>query len=208
MCGSRGFRFADGLPGAALIRWPVMDELTRLAQAARAGRRDALDAFVGACYPDVWRMCAGLVDEQAAHDLAQESCLRAARSLNRFRGEASARTWILAITRRVCIDELRARERQRRRDNRLTITQHAETAPDPSGNLIARDMLRQLDPDRRAAFILTQIFRLSYDEAAKVCECPPGTIRSRVARARDELITTIQDHEDHGQQADRPRANG
>jgi RNA polymerase sigma-70 factor (ECF subfamily) len=56
----------------------------------------------------------------------------------------------------------------------------------PSGVLVGA-----LDPDRRAAFVLTQLFRLSYEEAASVCDCPPGTIRSRVARARGELIELL-----------------
>jgi RNA polymerase sigma-70 factor (ECF subfamily) len=49
-------------------------------------------------------------------------------------------------------------------------------------------LLPALDGDRREAFVLTQIVGLSYAEAAEVCDCPVGTIRSRVARARAELI--------------------
>ena len=52
-----------------------------------------------------------------------------------------------------------------------------------------------LEPDRRAALVLTQVLGLSYAEAAEVCGCPLGTIRSRVARARDDLIAaTRRDH--------------
>ena len=49
------------------------------------------------------------------------------------------------------------------------------------------DLLRRLDPDRREAFALTQLVGLSYEEAATIVGCPIGTIRSRVARARDDL---------------------
>ena len=48
-----------------------------------------------------------------------------------------------------------------------------------------------LEPDRRTAFVLTQVLGLSYAEAAEVCGCPVGTIRSRVARARDDFIGAI-----------------
>jgi RNA polymerase sigma-70 factor (ECF subfamily) len=48
--------------------------------------------------------------------------------------------------------------------------------------------LAALDEDRREAFVLTQLVGLSYAEAADVCRCPVGTIRSRVARARAELV--------------------
>jgi len=50
------------------------------------------------------------------------------------------------------------------------------------------DGLSRLDSDRRVALVLTQVIGLSYKEAAEVCECAVGTIRSRVARARDELL--------------------
>ncbi|MBO0851703.1 MAG: hypothetical protein J2P20_19740 [Pseudonocardia sp.] len=54
-------------------------------------------------------------------------------------------------------------------------------------------VLDRLDPDRRLAFLLTQLLGLSYLEAAQVCGCPVGTIRSRVARARDDLVAQLAD---------------
>lgn len=50
------------------------------------------------------------------------------------------------------------------------------------------DGLSRLDEERRVALVLTQVIGLSYAEAAEVCECAVGTIRSRVARAREELL--------------------
>lgn len=171
-----------------------MDELTRLAYAARHGRSRALERFIEAGYPDVWRLCASLLDSQSAEDMAQETFLRATQALPRFRGESSARTWLLAIAHRVCVDELRARGRRRQRDQRIERLEHERAIdPDLAGELGVRQMLAVLDPDRRTAFVLTQLFRLSYEEAASVCGCPPGTIRSRVARARDDLIVAIGD---------------
>ena len=55
-----------------------------------------------------------------------------------------------------------------------------------------RMLLDGLDPDRRDALILTQVLGMSYAEAAEVCGCPLGTIRSRVARAREDLITAAR----------------
>lgn len=169
-----------------------MDELTRLAHAARQSRPRALERFIEAGYPDVWRLCASLLDAQFAEDLAQETFLRATQALPRFRGESSARTWLLSIAHRVCIDELRARGRRRQRDQRLErLAMPTAIDPDVAGEIDVRQLLARLDPNRRAAFVLTQLFRLSYDEAAAICECPPGTIRSRVARARDDLIVQL-----------------
>jgi RNA polymerase sigma-70 factor (ECF subfamily) len=53
-------------------------------------------------------------------------------------------------------------------------------------------LLDGLDADRRDALVLTQVLGLSYSEAAEVCGCPLGTIRSRVARARDDLIVAAR----------------
>jgi len=54
-------------------------------------------------------------------------------------------------------------------------------------------LLASLDGDRREAFVLTQLLGLSYDEAASACDVPVGTIRSRVARARAELVERLDD---------------
>jgi RNA polymerase sigma-70 factor, ECF subfamily len=164
------------------------DRLAPAKLGVRANKRDPLEALVAATYADVWRLCAALVDAELAEDLAQETFVRATRALQRFRGQASARTWLFAIARHVCMDELRSRHRRRRRDELLANLAERAHAGDPSGEVLANELLAQLEPDRRAAFVLTQLFRLSYDEAATVCECPTGTIRSRVARAREELI--------------------
>ncbi len=170
-----------------------MDALTRLAHAARDGQHGAEDELIRASYAEVRRLCAALVDDQAADDLAQDAMLRVTRALRRYRGEADARIWILSIARRTCMDELRTRSRARRRDAALA---HARTiAPgaqaDHGSAIDLHDLVHALDPDRRAAFVLTQLLGLSYAEAAGVCDCPPGTIRSRVARARTQLVTAL-----------------
>ncbi len=65
-----------------------------------------------------------------------------------------------------------------------------EWTPAPGNPTYA--LLEEIDPDRREAFVLTQVLGLSYDEAAIVLDCPIGTIRSRVARARVELADEVR----------------
>ncbi len=166
----------------------IVDPVTRLACAARAGDRDALRAFVVATYDDVWRFCASLAGAQDAEDLAQATYVQGIRSLPRFGGQSSARTWLLGIARHVCIDELRGRARRMRRDRFFELPEEPAVA-DPDGDVTVADLLRRLDPDRRTAFVLTQLIGLSYDEAARACGCPVGTVRSRVARARADLLS-------------------
>jgi RNA polymerase sigma-70 factor, ECF subfamily len=179
----------------AAFRVTAVDTLTRLALAARAGDRAALDQLVEGAYEQVWRLCARLVDEQCADDLAQDAFLRAVRAMPTFRAEASARTWLLAIARNTCMDELRTRTRRRRRDAALVACAAVRPGPttDAGHQAGVTDMLARLAPGRREAFVLTQLLGLSYDEAAQVCDCPPGTIRSRVARARADLLDALAD---------------
>ncbi len=172
-----------------------MDALTRLARAARDGDERALEDFVEASYDQVWRLCASLVNASDADDLAQETYIRALRALPQFRADASARTWLLAIARYVCLDELRSKDRRGRRDTRAILRdgRFRSAGGDASEPIVVNDLLVRLEPDRRSAFILTQVLGLSYEEAARVCGCPIGTIRSRVARARMELLSATPD---------------
>jgi RNA polymerase sigma-70 factor, ECF subfamily len=168
-----------------------VDELTRLAVAAAGGDRIAMGRFVRASQADVWRLCAHLGDRDRADDLTQETYLRAVTALPSFRAEASARTWLLAIARRTVADALRSHRRRRRLEGVLRPT---PAQPGPDEGVAIRAAVDRLDADRRAAFVLTQVLGLSYAEAAAVCGCPVGTIRSRLARARADLVAVLSDH--------------
>lgn len=168
-----------------------MDELTRLLRAAADGDRLALHAFVRQTQADVWRFCAHLVDRDTADDLTQQVYLRAFGAVARFRSESSARTWLLAIARRTCADEIRRRQRRRPWEV-LTEPPADREMRDPTGASDLQALVDALGPDRRAAFVLTQQLGLPYREAAEVLGVPVGTVRSRVARAREELVTLLE----------------
>jgi RNA polymerase sigma-70 factor, ECF subfamily len=172
-----------------------MEELSRIAADAAVGDPLAAAALVRATQSDVWRLCVALGDPQSADDLTQETYLRAFASLHRFEGRSSVRTWLLTIARRVCADAVRSRRRRR-----LTLVREEREleslAPAPGGDPVAdsasvTDLLARLDGDRREAFVLTQLLGLPYAEAAEVAGCPVGTIRSRVARARADLVESL-----------------
>ncbi|HEX5199978.1 sigma-70 family RNA polymerase sigma factor [Paractinoplanes rhizophilus] len=168
------------------------ESTTELARRAGAGDAAALAEFVRATQPEVWRFTAALVDPGSADDLTQETFLRAVKALPGFEGRSSARTWLLGIARRACADHLRAVVRRRRLDARLAAQAVTDLpVPDPAHRLGTADLLARLSEERRTAFVLTQVLGLSYAEAADVEEVPVGTIRSRVARARDELVTAV-----------------
>ncbi|WP_431930762.1 sigma-70 family RNA polymerase sigma factor [Micromonospora sp. RP3T] len=170
------------------------ETVTDWALAARHGDADARAAFVRATQAEVWRFTAALVDPDSADDLTQETYLRALRALPGFEGRSTARTWLLGIARRTCADHLRTLVRRRRLDERLAAQAATDRPyPDPAGQLGATDLVRRLPAERRSAFVLTQLLGLSYAEAADVEGVPVGTIRSRVARARDELVDAVGD---------------
>ena len=184
------------------------DEITEYALAAGRGDADAVAAFVRATQADVWRYIAYLADRGNADDLTQETYLRALRGLRTFRGETAARVWLLTIARRTVVDHFR------RQGRRPPVTASLDTTPgadrlgpvlaDPAGVVALRALIERLDPDKRAAFVLTQVTGLSYAEAAEACDVPVGTIRSRVARAREDLLTWLADAEDDAAEAPAP----
>jgi RNA polymerase sigma-70 factor (ECF subfamily) len=171
-----------------------VDPSTHWALAARDGDPVAQAAFVRTTQAEVWRFAAALVDPDSADDLTQETYLRAFRALPSFEGRSTARTWLLGIARRACADHLRTVVRRRRLDARLAAQAYGDQPhPDPAGHLGAADLLRRLSEQRREAFVLTQVLGLSYAEAAAVEGVPVGTIRSRVARARADLVDAVGD---------------
>ncbi|TFV52825.1 sigma-70 family RNA polymerase sigma factor [Blastococcus sp. TF02A-35] len=168
-----------------------MDDLARTA----AGDPLAAATLVRETQSDVWRLCAALGDRDTADDLTQETYLRAFAALHRFEGRSSVRTWLLSIARRVCADAVRSRRRRRltlvRETTDLELLATEATADDVGEGAAVSDLLARLDTERREAFVLTQLLGLSYAEAAEVAGCPVGTIRSRVARARADLVASL-----------------
>lgn len=167
------------------------DQVTRLALAAGRGDTAALEQFIRATQRDVWRSVAYLGDPGSADDLTQETFLRAISALPRFSGRSSARTWLLSIARRVVVDQIRHKQSRPRTQYTVDVARVLD-AHRPVGQfediVEVRMLLDDLDADRRHALLLTQVLGLSYAEAAEVCGCPVGTIRSRVARAREDLL--------------------
>ncbi|HYQ34671.1 MAG TPA: RNA polymerase sigma factor SigC [Mycobacterium sp.] len=167
------------------------EAVTQLALAAARGNARALEAFVKATQQDVWRFVAYLSDVGTADDLTQETFLRAIGAIERFAGRSSARTWLLAIARRVVADHIRhAQSRPRTApgadpDHLLSGDRHARGFEDL---VEVTTMIAGLTAEQREALLLTQLLGLPYADAAEVCGCPVGTIRSRVARARDALL--------------------
>lgn len=168
------------------------DRVTELALRAGTGDPKAIELFVEAAYQDVWRFCCHLQDRARADDLTQETFIRALGSIGRFGGRSSARTWLLSIARRTVVDHIRYESSRPPSAYHDHDESHSPSARHQHGRHEEQVewamLIDGLDNDRREAFLLTQLLGLSYADAAEVCGCPVGTIRSRVARARDDLL--------------------
>ncbi len=177
------------------------ESITSWALAARGGDAVAVERFVSALHRDVLRYVAHLCgDPQSADDLAQDTFLRALSSLHRFEGRSSARAWLLSIARRAVIDSYRyAAARPRLHDVpdwqlAVELSQPCDL-PGFDEGVALLELLAALPEERREAFVLTQMLGLPYAEAAKLSDCPVGTVRSRVARARATLMDLLAEAE-------------
>jgi RNA polymerase sigma-70 factor (ECF subfamily) len=180
---------------------------TDWALAARSGDQTAAAAFIRATQQQVHRFLAHLVDPREVDDLTQETYLRAMRSLSRFAGRSSAKTWLFTIARRVAADHYRTAAARPRPADLADWQAAADSAQGGAGTrfeeqVVLRRLLENLPADRRLAFVATQMLGLSYAEAAEVCDCPIGTIRSRVARAREDLVAALREREHRGDSRD------
>ena len=167
-----------------------MDLLTSTALKARDGDRVALEGLMRLVQGDVWRLCKYMVDAQSADDLAQDALVKMIGSLHRVTAEHNVRAWTLGIARHTCLDEIRRRQRRRRLQKDYGATRPPIAEPTDT-SIDLRELISSIDIDRRDAFVLTQLVGLSYEEVAAICECPIGTVRSRVARARLDLQALV-----------------
>lgn len=163
-----------------------------LAASAQAGDREAFMRLVRTHQARVRALARGLVgDHGLAEDVAQEAFLQAWRGLPGFRGASSFSTWLYTIARRAALEQVRRRTLQ------TVPLDQAPALPDPAPadpglRQDAERAIQALDPDQREAFLLVAVAGLTYEEAGEVLGCPPGTVASRVFRARARLADALR----------------
>jgi RNA polymerase sigma-70 factor, ECF subfamily len=137
-----------------------------------------------------------------ADDLVQETLLRAIANIDSFQPGTNMSAWMFTILRNL----FRSEYRKRRREVEDTDGSYAESLkshPEQNSRLEFQEFraaLAKLPPDQREALILVGASGFSYEEAAAICECAVGTIKSRVNRARTRLadLLAIEGAEDFG----------
>jgi RNA polymerase sigma-70 factor (ECF subfamily) len=168
-----------------------------LVERHRRGEREAFEeyycAHAGLIYNLTLRHCG---DPELARDLSQEILIKAFRGLARFRGASSLKTW----TYRICINHCRSRLGRRRpamqslqdedgRDREVVDLERGpeETALAHEESRRLAAALPQVDAAFREAVVLRDLEGLSYQEIAALLGVPIGTVRSRIARGREQL---------------------
>jgi RNA polymerase sigma-70 factor, ECF subfamily len=207
----RGHADMEGVASATEfeLRVPAEDQfLERL----RRGDAMAYERLVAEQTNDVYALLYRLTsDPEEARDLTQETFLRAFQSIERFRGDASLKTWIY----RIAINQARNRWRwwrRRRRDvtvsldatdeNRerpLAATLPSDNSPSPEQQALdrereaqLRDALCGLRRSYREAVILRDVEGFSYEEIAQTLQISIGTVKSRISRGRFELRRQLE----------------
>jgi RNA polymerase sigma-70 factor (ECF subfamily) len=129
-----------------------------------------------------------LGDRQSMDDVLQEAYVRAFRALPQFRGGSAFGTWLYRIVYNACLDELR----RSRREVALGELPGEDSPGDIEDRLDLEAALAALPPELRAVVLLVDAEGLSYDEAAEVLGVAPGTIGSRLNRARAALRAALE----------------
>jgi RNA polymerase sigma-70 factor (ECF subfamily) len=154
---------------------------------ATAYRRETLDRLE-ASIPSLRRYARSLVGSaDRADDLVQDTLVRAIDKLHLWRPGSDMRAWLFAILYRQMISGLR---RESRQPEAFGVLPDASTPPTQIGAVRLDDLRRafeRLHLDHRAVLHLVAIEQMSYEEAAAVLQCPVGTVRSRLSRARAQL---------------------
>jgi RNA polymerase sigma-70 factor, ECF subfamily len=178
---------------------PAADHV--LVQAAANGDLGAFETLVERHQAVVQRVAARVVGEQDAEDVAQDAFLRAFHRLEKFRGEAAFRTWLLQIAHNGALDAL-----ARKKVGTVPLdAAPEEEARDPGAQRTPADRLESrerrdrldvklkgLSPNHRVVLVLRDIEGLSYEEIAEVTGAPLGSVKGRLHRAREELIELLR----------------
>lgn len=173
--------------------------------------RDQVVAQIPALRAFAWSVSRNGPD---ADDLVQETLIKAWRHREKFTPGTNLRAWLFTILRNTHYTAI-SRRRREVRDEDDHYANLQESAPTQEWGLAIgalRTALEQLPSEQREALILVGGAGLSYEEAAEICACAVGTVKSRVNRARSRLLklmgedVSADDEDDQGMSSTRPTA--
>jgi RNA polymerase sigma-70 factor (ECF subfamily) len=181
-----------------------------LVKQSQAGNTEAFDQLVSRYRTRVFSMIYNMVhNEQDAWDLAQDSFVKAWKSIGRFRGQSSFYTWIYRIIMNVTIDWLRKKQvkgagvefNDAIRLKEINPASHTVPKADalPHERMEQREIreridaaIAQLTPEHRAVILMKEIEDMQYHEIAEALDCSIGTVMSRLFYARKKLQNLLR----------------
>lgn len=186
-------------------------EPAELLERIRRGDGDAFEQVAREQAPRLFRLALRLTGRRdEAEDLVQETLLRALPALKRFEGRARLSTYLTRALTNLWKNRLRSRKRSRlvdwfrgrrpEEDEDDNAPLAVDERPSPLERLEAKDRARLvrdavslLEPNRRLTLLLREVEEMSYEEIATMTGVPVGTVRSRLARAREDLRGLVGD---------------
>ncbi len=186
-------------------------EATELLERIRAGDSDAFEAVAREHAPKLFRLALRLCGRREdAEDLVQETLVRTLPKLRGFEGRAQLSTYLVRALTNLWKNQLRSRKRSRLvdwfrggragEDGNPGEPVAVDDSPTPLDELesgdratLVRAAVTRLEPSRRLTLLLREVEELSYEEIASMTGVPVGTVRSRLARARDDLRELLGD---------------
>jgi RNA polymerase sigma-70 factor (ECF subfamily) len=179
------------------------DDIDALVQRCLDGNEAAWEAIVRRHWRKVFNVAYKFVGKHDdAEDLTQDIFLKIFRSLDSFDRRANFQTWLISVSRNLCIDHYRRVRKERELIDRGTDADEVPAAAQTEGPIAAleqRDrvaLLRQalggLPDTLREAVIMRDIQELSYQEIAEKLQLPEGTVKSRINRGRTELARQVR----------------
>ena len=173
-----------------------------LVERVQQGDKSAFDILVGKYQHKILKLVGRYVrDPDEAMDVAQEAFIKAYRALGSFRGDSAFYTWLYRISINTAKNHIAA-ARRRPEDYNMDLQDPEQyelhgrlsSIDTPEGNVLSEEIrqtvnaaIEALPEDLRTAIILREMEGMSYEEIATTMECPVGTVRSRIFRAREAI---------------------
>jgi RNA polymerase sigma-70 factor (ECF subfamily) len=182
---------------------PGSQPIDQIIQRCVSGDQAAWEAIVRLYRRKVFNIAYTFVGtHDGAEDLTQDVFLKLFKSLDTFDRRANFQTWLISVSRNLCIDHYRRVRKERltmSRDMDVSDMKPAATTAGPhallersDGVALLREALGRLAPTLRRAVVLRDIQELTYQEIAEQLRVPEGTVKSRINRGRAELARQVQ----------------
>ncbi len=176
---------------------PLTDKaktLIELAQAVQSREEGSLEALIERTESACYRLARSITgDSDLAHDALQEAYFLVYQRIEQLREPAAIKTWLFRIVQHCCHDILRRRKKEvqtdfEEREDLQSLNDGSDLADEVSNQQKIRATLESLPEIDRTVIGLREVCSMSYEEMAKVLDVPVGTVRSRLAKARQRFI--------------------